>query len=257
MKGSGQEFSVWTPRRFLGVVGSLFFLQAGLIALFGARGAKPGTERKASTQFRAVGELSQEQLRRLFFASDPAVFVLPSAHGFSGRAWMDQPPAHYQSTNQVEAPRWLALDASRLGTGPALLEDSDATAPLLPARLEIPQLEPLPVFLSPVNIPTQSVFRIDGDLAKRLIGPAPALHAWPSPDNKLLANTIVQIAVNPGGDVLAARLLNRSGSAEADADAVAKTSALRFRPAAQPGTIWTQAVFRWQTTFPAAPETQP
>ena len=52
---------------------------------------------------------------RLFFASDPAVFPLPSRHGFSGRAWMDEPPAQYQSTNQLEAP--ALAGAGRGATG--------------------------------------------------------------------------------------------------------------------------------------------
>jgi TonB family protein len=256
MRDSSQEFSVLTRGRFLAAVGCLFALQAGLIALFGARGTNPAKAPIASTQFREVGTLNQEQLRRLFFASDPAVFASPSAHGFSGRAWMDQPPARFQSTSQVEAPRWLALDAARLGTG-SDVDDSDASAPWTPARLEIQKLEPLPVFLSPVIVPTQSVFRIEGELVKRLISPAPDLHAWPSLNRKLLGNTVVQIAVNPSGDVMAARLVNGSGSPEADGDAMAKASALRFRPAADARTAWARAVFRWQTTFPAAAGTPP
>jgi TonB family protein len=123
--------------------------------------------------------------------------------------------------------------------------------------MEIPQPEPLPVFLSPMIVPTQSVFHIEGEMAKRLIGPAPTLRAWPSLDRKLLANTVVRIAVDPAGDVLAARLLNQSGSPEADADAVSKVSALRFRAEAEARTNWAQAVFRWQTTFPEASATPP
>jgi hypothetical protein len=257
MSGPGKEDSAWTLGRFLGVVGILFGLQVGLVALFGARGARIEKAPTASTGLRAVGELGQEQLRRLFFASDPAIFALPGAHSFSGRAWMDQPPPHYQPAKQIEMPRWLALEAKRLGSGPAEMEDSDSTAPLPPAPLEISQSEPLPVFLTPVIIPAQSVFRIEGDAARRLIGPAPALHAWPSPVKKLLANTVVEIAVNQAGDVVAARLLSRSGSPEADADAVAKAGALRFRPAPEAPMTWAPVVFRWQTTFPEATGTPP
>jgi hypothetical protein len=259
MKEPAQEFSIWTRGRFLAAVGSLFVLQAGLIALFGARGTdRPAAAPSAPTQFRAVGSLmSEEQLRRLFFASDPAVFPLPGPHGFSGRAWMNKPPAEYQSTNQLEAPRWLALDAARLGTGSIVLDSAEGATPLTLTRLEIPQLEPMPVFLSPVIVPTQSVFRIEGELADRLLGPAPELHAWASTTRKLLTNTVVQIAVNPAGDVMAARLLTRCGSADADGDAVAKARALRFRPSADARTLWAQAIFGWQTTFPAAAGTQP
>ena len=258
MKEPEQEFSVWTRGRLFGVAGSLFVLQVGLIALFGARSAKPMAATPSATQFRAVGALMSEgQLRRMFFASDPAVFPLPSRHGFSGRAWMNQPPAQYQSTNQLEAPHWLPLDAARLGTASAILNDAEETAPLTLAQVEIRQLEPLPVFLSPQIIPTQSAFRVEGELAQRLLAPAPELHAWPSANTKLLADTVVQIAVNPAGDVVAARLLTRCGSVDADGDAVAKARALRFRASPGAPVRWSQAVFRWQTTFPAAAGTQP
>ncbi|HUD46547.1 MAG TPA: hypothetical protein VMR33_06940 [Candidatus Baltobacteraceae bacterium] len=258
MNGHTQEFPVWTRGRFLGIVAMFFVLQAGLIALFGARSVRPAAAPPPSTQFRAVAaSMSEEQLRRLFFASDPAVFPLPNPHGFSGRAWMDQPPPQYHSTNQLEPPLWLALDAVRLGTGPADLDNASGAAPLSLPQLPIPQADPLPVFLSPVIIPTQSVFRIQGELAARLLGPPPALNAWPSTTKKLLTNTVVQIAVNQAGDVMAARLLTRSGSPDADGDAVAKAWALRFQPSADALTLWAQAVFRWQTTFPAAAGTQP
>ena len=42
---------------------------------------------------------------------------------------MDQPPVEFQSTNQIEAPLWLALDTARLGTGFAKLNRADATEP--------------------------------------------------------------------------------------------------------------------------------
>jgi hypothetical protein len=258
MNPPDQEFLVWTRGRFLAVVGGLFALQIGLIVLFGARAARTVAALPPSVQFRAINvALSQEQIMSLFFASDPAVFPLPSRHGFSGRAWMNQPPAEFHPINALKAPLWLALDASRLGTAAAVLTDEDESMPLKLAPVQLRQLEPLPVFLTPPNIPTQSVFRIDGDLARRLASPAPVLHSWPSASRKLLTNTVVQIAVNGAGDVLVARLLTRCGSSEADADAVAKAQALRFRPSPGAATDWAQAVFHWQTTFPATAGAQP
>jgi hypothetical protein len=258
MKVLPPECFVWTRGRFLGVVGGLFALQIGLILLFGARAVSDVTAPVPVTQFRTVGALmNQEQLMRLFFASDPAVFPLPSRHGFSGRAWMDQPPAQFHPTNQLEAPQWLALNAGQLGISFPILTNAGGITPLTLAQLDMPQLEPQPVFLSTEIIPTQSVFRIEGGLAVRLVGPAPTLQPWPSTSRKLLTNTVVQIAVNQAGDVMAARLLTRCGSPEADADAVAKARALRFRPSTGAPTIWAQAVFYWQTTFPAATGTQP
>ena len=256
MKKSSPDSSVWTRGRFVGVVASLFILQAGLIVLFGSRAVRNAGATAPSTQFRALAApMSEEELRQIFFASDPAVFAWPSAHGFSGRAWMDQPPAEFQSTNQLEAPLWLTLDKARPGPGIGPLNPANASAPLALARLDLPQLEPLPVFLPPEIIPTQSVFRIEGEVGGRLLGAAPALREWPGA--QLLTNTVVQIAVDRAGDVMATRLLSRCGSADADGDALAKARALRFRPSADARTPWSRAIFQWQTTAPAPAGTPP
>ena len=165
---------------------------------------------------------------------------------------MNQAPPQYQATNQLEAPLSLALDASRLASGVAFGADGDEPTLSMIAGLHVRQVEPLPVFLSPEIVPTQSVFRIEGELAQRLTAPAPKLGAWPVSGAKLLTNTVVQVAVNGNGDVLAARLLSRCGLAEADADAVTRTWGLRFRPVADAPTIWGQIIFQWQTIFPTA-----
>jgi hypothetical protein len=123
--------------------------------------------------------------------------------------------------------------------------------------MQFPQVEALPVFLSPQIVPTQSVFRIEGALKGQLVSPLPALKPWPSASTKLLTKTVVQIAVNQTGDILTVRLQNRSGSPDADADALAKTWALRFRPSTDAAIRWSEAVFQWQTTFSSAAGAQP
>jgi hypothetical protein len=118
MNEGAKSVSAWTGGRFIMVVTALFALQVGLIALFGARTTAPEAAPVGLTRFRATrAELSQRQLMYMFFVSDPAVFPLPGKHGFSGRAWINQPSAQYQSSNQLEAPLSLALNASRLGAG--------------------------------------------------------------------------------------------------------------------------------------------
>ena len=256
MNETAENVSVWTGGRFIMVVAALFALQIGLIALFGARTTTPEAVPAAGTRFRATrAELSQRQLMYMFFVSDPAVFPVPGRHGFSGRAWLNQPTAQYQSSNQLEPPLTLALNTSRLGVGSNFL--SESAAPLAIARMQFPQVEALPVFLSPQIVRTQSVFRIEGKLKSRLAGPLPALRSWPSASTKLLTKTVVQIAVNQTGDILTVRLQSRSGSPDADADAVAKAWALRFRPSPDPAIRWSEAVFQWQTTFPSVAGAQP
>ncbi len=245
------ESSSWTRGRFLGVVGVLFVLQAGLLFLFGSRSVPQPRLPPPSVHFRSLGAAVDEaQLMRDYFVGDPAVFPLPNQHGFSGRGWLNQQPLKYQSEIQLEPPAWLALDTARLGTNfPTLPSGTEAILPDLNDQLARHE-EPLPIFLAPENIATQSIFRLENVLTDRLVGAGPVLGTWPSP--QLLTNSTVQIAVNPVGEVVAARLVGRSGSSDADTDALAKARALRFRPSRSSGTIWGEAVFQWQTTEPAA-----
>jgi len=251
MKTSLQDGLCWTRGRFLAVAGVLFALQAGLILLFGDRSLPSSPPPAPSTRFHALGRsVGEQDLLRLFFVSDPAAFPLPNAQGFSGRAWLNQLPPTYQSEVQLEPPSWLPLDTTRLGTNfPAPLFQWANISPDL-AQQQALRPEPLPVFLAPEIVPAQSLFRLQGELEGSLLGPPLQLRSWSS--SQLLSNSVVQIAVNPAGTILAARLEVRSGSAEADAEAVALARALRFTPSPAARTRWSQAAFQWQTTEPAA-----
>jgi hypothetical protein len=250
MKTPFQDGS-WTSGAFLAVAGVLFALQAGLILLFGERSRPLPPPPAPSTRFGALGApVDGPELLRLFFVSDPAVFPLPNPQGFSGRAWLNQRPPAYQSEGQLEPPCWLSLDTTGLGTNFPAPPMGDAAIPPELAQQQILRTEPLPVFLAPEIVSTQSVFRLEGELEGSLLGLPLQLRAWPSP--QLLSNSVVQIAVDPEGAVLAARLECRSGSADADAEAVALARALRFTPWPAARTRWGQAVFQWQTTEPAA-----
>ena len=151
---------------------------------------------------------------RRFFAGNPAVFSRPGPHGFSGRAWMDQPPEEYQPPTPLEPPSWLALDTARLGAGFAGLSAGSGPDPLALAEPRPSQSEPLPSFLPAEKIRAVSVFRLEGGLAERLRSAPPLLPAWPSA--QLLSRSVVQIAVNPAGDVIAAYLFaTQSGQKQA------------------------------------------
>jgi hypothetical protein len=238
--------------RFLAVAGVLFVLQAGLIFLFGDHSRPQQPPAGPSVRFRAFSApMSEDQLLEQFFAGDPAVFPLPNVHGFSGRGWLNQPPITCQPENQLEPPAWLNLDASRLAANfPALPSNPEPFASAL-GEQQARHLEPWPVFLPPETISIQSVFRLEGGLVDRLLGAPPSLLVWTNAQP--LRKTVVQIAVNPAGEIIAARLNELSDLAEADADALAKARNLRFSPRATRVTQWGEAVFQWQTTAPAAP----
>lgn len=217
--------------------------------LFGEREHRIARMAPPPGHFRLVGTaLTAEQLSETFFAIDPTVFTLPSEHGFSGQAWLRLPEQH-EPPGETEAPALLPLDAALLGTNIPLLTPAKTSLPFSLADTRGPELEPWPVFLAPELFRTQSVFEIQGGLAGRLLNAPAILPAWPSA--QLLTNSVVQIAVNPTGQVIAARLLARSRSAEADSNALDLARRLRFQPVPSPAPVWGKAVFEWQTVEPA------
>lgn len=249
MNGPPMEPSGWTRGRFWRVVGVLCVVQAGLILLFAGREHRPSRVAAAPGHFRLLGTpLTADQLSKTFFAIDPTVFPLPSLHGFSERAWLRLPARQFEAPSETEAPAWLTLDAARLGSDFPPLNRAKSGLPFGLADQGGPELEPWPVFLTPEPVRTQSLFEIKGELAGRQLN-APA--ELPAETNaQLLAKSVVQIAVDSAGQVIAARLLARSGSADADSNALDQARGLRFRPAPSPTPVWGKAVFEWQTVEP-------
>jgi TonB family protein len=224
----------------------LFALQVALLIFFAEHSSSAKAPVPLRTQFLALDSpLHEEQLLTTFFAGDPSVFARPSRRGFSADAWLSQPPLAYHPSNRLEAPVWLDLDVSRLGTV-SLPDSGQAAEPLLLdlAGTGASSLEPLPVFLPPPILQTQSVLRLSGDLRLRWTGPV----SLPSqPSAQLLTNSVVELAIDPAGKVLAHRLLARSGSAAADEAALAAAKGLRFTPSPQAGAAWGEAIFEWHT----------
>jgi hypothetical protein len=248
----------WTRRRFWGVVGVLFAAQVGLILLFAERAHETAALSPAPVRFHLLGEpLTADQLAKTFFAIDPIVFPLPGLHGFSERAWLSLPQQQFEVPSEKEAPAWLAIDTTRLGTNFPLLNRANTPLPFALADQSGPALDPWPVSLAPELVRTQSVFEIQGELTSRQLNTPAALPAWPSAF--LLRNSVVQIAVDSAGQVVAARLLAHSGSPEADGNALDQARSLRFRPVPASAPVWGKAVFEWQTVEPtnASPASPP
>ena len=112
-----------------------------------------------------------------------------------------------------------------------------------------PQTEALPVFVPAVLPQTNTIVRVDSKLSERAVGLPMKLAAWPSA--KVLSNSVVDVAVNGAGHVVACRLAAPSDSKEADRAALQKAKLLKFRPLNAVGTIWGQAIFEWATSEPA------
>jgi len=246
MNGSVNVPAGWTRGRFWRVAGILCVVQAGLILLFSERGRLAPVALPTPGDFHLLaGSLDGDQLSKTFFALDPTVFPLPSLHGFSERGWLRLPDSDADSLSEAEPPAWLILDGAGLGTNFPTL---NAAKPLLPFALgdqPSPELDPWPASLSLETVRTQSLFEIHGPLADRQLNAPAVLPPWTN--TQLLSNSVVQFAVDSAGQVIAARLFGRSGSADADNDALAKARSLRFKPVSAPTPVWSMAVIKWQT----------
>ena len=257
MKGSPAVCGEWTRGRFWRVVCILCVAQVGLIWLFGGR--ERGLRRTAPVpgHFGLVGApLTPGELTRTFFAIDPTVFPMPSLHGFSERAWLRL--RTHQLPDETEPCAWLSLNTNRLGIDFPPLGRAESILASALTDQSAPEFDPWPASLASERVRTNSLFEIEGDLAGRLLNAPSTLPAWPSA--LLLANSVVEIAVDSAGQVVAARMLSpRSGLAEADNTAVGLARLLRFRPVSSPAPVWGKAVFEWQTLEPtnAGPEAAP
>lgn len=247
MSGPGKETGGWTQWRFLVVAGVLFVLQVALILAFGDRAGRAVAAGEPGIRFSALdATVTEEKLWSVCLAGDPAVFAWPGVRGFSGRGWLSQRPPSYTPTNRLEAPVWLDLNLANLGNIPAAVTSSPTLLPLALEDRGSMSLEPLPIYLPAEVVQTNSIFRLEGAVARRWTGAEPALAAWPNA--QLLSNSVVEIAVNRVGDIVAHRLVVRSGSPKADAAALIAAKGLRFERSASGMTDWGRAVFEWRTS---------
>ncbi len=232
-------------------IASLLALQVGFIFVFAER-HHPVRPPKARPNFHLLTEpVTSRQLARTFFASDPTLFSGASLHSFSGPAWLRIDRQTYSFPNDEKLARWLDLDTNQLGH----LSDLSLTRlRTVPAATELPspKIEPFPFFRTEEHFRTQSTVRVVGDLAAKKPELPTNLPSWPVANpSELVTNSIVELAVCPGGEVVSSRLLVRSGSGAADAEAVRLARKLQFSGGAPSGPeaklTWGRLVFEWRS----------
>lgn len=241
--------SGWSRRQFWGVAGIIFLTQAALVLVFGGGRSHATIPLHNPTEFSLLdGTFSPDQLSKMFFASDPTVFLLPSRHGFTGRSWLNVAP-QFELPERTEQPAWLGIKTDQLGTNFPALKHEAAQLMARIGQTEANAPEAWPPFLPEQTFQTNSTFEIEGGLAERALNPPSRLPSWPS--QQLLRRSVVQIAVNSAGQVVSARLQEpRSGLLEADNRALQLARTLRFRPVPVSSPVWGRAVFHWETAAP-------
>lgn len=251
----------WPRRRWLLFILAVFGAQLGLIfCLSDPPPLPPRLPPQAAAIHFVPGSASD--LRAL---EDPTLFALPHREGFSGLAWLQAPPPPFRGFAWSEEPNWLQLSADRLGTiFDPLIEPDDPNAPPTLSRPE-PKLT-LTQVPAPEPGPSQSWLRLEGDLARRRLITPVELPSQPARD--LLANTVVQVAVDDAGRVASVPVLlpPGSGDREVDNEAIKRAMNSRFEsvPALEPAggsrslphLTWGRMVFEWHTV-PALPTPVP
>lgn len=209
----------WSSRRWIGLTVLLAALHAGgfwLVARFPAAPAP-----KVADAFRLVwSPAAPDPLEGLLVS--PTRFALPGEGGFSGDASRALPPVAYGWGSTEPRPSFLAADpdGSQLGPAPAL--------PPPPARDPMPRGPMPPADPVPRMTLDEAQVEIGGGLASREWLRPPRVAPWTGEDSP--QPTRIELAVDPWGHVVTARILSTSGSRPADLAALEATRDARFRP---------------------------
>lgn len=222
-------------------------LHAGLIFWLGARPRPPAPPDPVSTRLLLAADAgSARQIAAWPGQSDPTLFALPNGHGFSGQAWWQFVPENLAAANWSEPPSWLALRTGDLGS--TFAEFIATNRPALPLA-DTPPPAALEIFLPNDTVATASTVRIEGALARRPLAVLLVLPVPAHPD--VLPGTVVQLAVNAGGQTESAMLLAECGVKAIDQRALELARAAQFQPAADASTLtWGKMIFDWRTVPP-------
>jgi TonB family protein len=169
---------------------------------------------------------------------NPFLFAGASWNDFAADAWLRKPEWQAPETGVPVPMRFLSFaeagkpDGSAAWNEPFAFLQRQRPAATLPGPRETPRRE------------RKSELRVDGLEGRRLLN-EPVLAAQVHGD--VLSRTVVEALVGADGLVISGRILENSGSARADADAMALTRRTRFSP--KPGTNQApelgKLIFQW------------
>ncbi|HYE31557.1 MAG TPA: hypothetical protein VEH27_09020 [Methylomirabilota bacterium] len=238
---------------FLAQLVTLHFLTCG--SGLAPRTADHRTAFHFGTSPRAVGAVA--------LIEDPTVFALPHPKGFSGPAWFGIAETKHSLAEIRSLPKFLEI-TDGIAFDPALRAATLERASAFELARPVAPATPLEL---PPTAPTQSIMRVEGELASR-----PLLRSAPLPvqhHTDILSNSVVQVGVDDRGFPIHVRLLGSSGLRSTDLTALQHAAETRFSPTgavkrsatldptplpsftATPGELaWGQLVYRWLTLEP-------
>jgi TonB family protein len=246
MNPAALEPATWNARRWLFSLALIFLAQLLLIYLLSARQRAVNSPAIAPTMkvHLFTGELAESEFSETFLASDPTLFAVASPHSFS-TAWLKAPKRNYNLSERTELPYWLALNSEMLGKSVTQFVQTNLITPTSVQENPEPKILAATIPGS-FNVPkSNSVLHIEGNLTSSILGDLPQLES--QPHTVILSNSVVQVTVDPRGTVVSARLLARSGSADADRSALETAGHIQFAPNTKNETILGKLIFDWHT----------
>jgi hypothetical protein len=235
----------WGWRRWLAVILLLFAAQIGMVWWLSAPPPAPRSLLHEPVVMALVDRHANERLLDSIAASDPALFALGSARGFSG-AWIGFTPATPRPADWSEPDRYAGIDSNALGNAFRQYVQQNSSRPRVRPEKPVPAVAALQ---TPGHLfAAESVLTATGEIASRLPAAPVKLPAWPNAE--LLAPTTVQLLVNAEGMVLTARLLQSSGLAVADRLAMELAKGTQFQSVPVGRSASGNLIFNWKTVPP-------
>jgi len=254
MKASTPPAAGWTRRHWVRILGVGLVVHVLLVVWLGERAAPVGVVGAPEPVLRwAAASAPNPNPARAPLMSDPTLFALPSAEGFSGEAWLAPQPAPAPAAGWTEAPRFLPLETNELGADFARYAATNkASVPVVDELLR-PRPATADILLLDDPLQTQTLVRVEGPLASR---PVTRPAQVPDPDHPdALEDTRVLIRVNRDGFAESAIVMRSCGVKKIDEAALAAARGVRFAPLPQPSgpglaaasaaEAWGEVVFQW------------
>lgn len=249
MTAPSVEKPAWPWQRWILAIVLVLVVQVGAIVAFGERDFPPPHPRPPiiTVALRTAPTGIWSAL------NDPTLFALPHREGFSGHAWVREPPNLPVHTEWSAELHPLELSTQYLGSVLGEFVRTNAFEPAdwvaaPPSSLVWPEIAPA----APVIV--ASTLMLDGALAERSLVNPLALPIWTN--TVTLTNSIVRVAVDAQGHPVTMLLVRPgSGSDAADARALELAKSARFgppraegsEPTSVDGLSFGRMIFQWYT----------
>jgi len=227
----------WSFRRWAWCILLALAAHFALVFIFGSK--KPLVPRPVShvPQIHLAGENNE-----LVALTDPTLFVLPHAEGFSTLVGQHLNTFAQPSFRWTEPPPFLPIAPATLGANFADYMRTNQF-PATTLDLKPPPQVALLFMKFDSALPQTSTFRLAGKIAQRRM--LNQIEVPSLPYNDVIKPSRVQVLVDENGNVLSDVLLGSSEYDVADQKALELARKARFIP--EPGLMFGELIFNWHT----------